>query len=134
MDPKLKEQLRELGLLPVYFDEQAQEAYRNTGIDSSQIEQHVSPGTPPDIHSRLLSLEDNLQKLYDMEDSDRTGTLEYLQIEGQIRVDVSYIQTRLSHAVEGAFTGIYGQNRDQLSQISRQIPIYFILSGTANHQ
>ena len=49
MEEELKEQLRSMGLLPASLDEEAQQFYREIGLDPSKAETHYTPGTPDNI-------------------------------------------------------------------------------------
>lgn len=94
MDEKLKEELREFGLLPVSLDEKAQEFYRKLGRDPSKIEQHYNPGTPIHILEREKAIDRNVGTLCEMEKRKQTSGEDYIRVVEAIRNDLQYLRNQ----------------------------------------
>jgi hypothetical protein len=120
MDKKLKDELREWGLLLLSLDEQTQEKYRKMGLEPFETESHFSPGTPEDIIEKYNTIEENVRRLHQMELKGQTNAANYTGLVAQIRSDLSYIRIEGLHrgykigTGEVALTGIVGVNRDPL--------------------
>ena len=115
MDKKLKDELREFGLLPVSLDEEAQAEYRRLGLDPSKIESHYTPGTPEGILNRQMAIDRNVQRLHEMEFDGQTASVHYNEIVEQIRKDLGYIRTQGLHMGYKKATG--GVELTELAEI-----------------
>ena len=107
MDKELIKQLKEMGLLPVEMDEEAQKRDRTAneglaelckkwGIDPIHVERPYNPGTPPHIAERQLMIERNAARLYEMEQAGKSGTPEYKRMEADIKIELD----ELCHCVQ----------------------------------
>ena len=91
MKENLKTKLKEMGLLPLEIDKEAQDQYRKQGIDPSIVETHYNPGTPKHIINFYISLNDKILKLNKIETSGKVDSLEYGQLEKSIREDLEKV-------------------------------------------
>jgi len=129
MDEILKEQLKQIRLLPFEADEDAQEKMRAEGIDPSRVETHNSPSNaqmPKYITERCDRIRGCALALYRMEKDGKTGS-DYQSIEAQMRKDLGELKPFRregssfwfipSSLLEGHFfTGFEGVNRDPLPE------------------
>lgn len=100
MDAELLEELKKMNLLPI-------------GINPSGVEIHYLPGTPQQIIDRCETIHSNVEKLYNMAD---TNSPEYHRIEEQIKLDLHELNNPTSKDVLNnmvrAYTGTGGVARD----------------------
>ena len=129
MDEGLKEQLKQIGLLPFEADEDAQKKMRAEGIDISKVETHNSPSNyqmPAYITERCDRIRRCAVALYRMEKDGKTGS-DYQTIEIQIRKDLdelnpfrregsSFWFIPSSFMLEGSCTGVDGVKRDIITR------------------
>lgn len=123
MDEKLKDELREFGLLPLSLDELAQVKYRETckklglEFDLSKIEMHFTPGIPQDVLQKQQAILTNVDRLHEMEVKGQTACADYTGLVIQIKDDLSYIRAQgYCKKATGriALTGVDGLIRDPL--------------------
>ncbi len=89
MDEQLKEQLRELGLLPLDLDPERQAYWTEHGIDWRKVETHYSPGTPTEHakqeRARREQIEQDVRTLYQLEEEGQGESEKYQRLETQIQ-------------------------------------------------
>jgi len=124
MDERLKDELREVGLLPLSLDEKAQEEYRKSyeklglEFDLSKIETHFTPGTPKDILQKQEAILASVDRLHEMEVIGQTSSADYTGLVKHIKDDLEYIRAQGLHigfklATGGVpLTSVVGVNRD----------------------
>ncbi len=111
MDEILKTRLKELGLLPLELDSEAQRRYREQGIDPGNLETNLAPGTPTNILEAYRRISENVLRLNYIEREGLTGKLEYHTLEKSIREDLHKLTFKCDKETP-PFTGSVGLNRD----------------------
>ncbi len=91
MDEQLKEQLRELSLLP--SNSRLQINYWSQEIDQTKSERHFPPGTPEGHMELHEQIESDVLLLSELELHKQEKTPEYISLELQIRDQLQQIRT-----------------------------------------
>jgi hypothetical protein len=112
MDDILKNRLKELGLLPLELDSEAQILYRAHGIDPSKVEMHFSPGTPPQVVEAYECINKKVLRLHRMELICQAGTSYYTLVEDSIKNDLRHLTFKCTTHEKPSLTGIIGFTRD----------------------